>query len=212
MKELTVKWTTECKRCGTPLEVGAQAMYEKSMGLFCVGHEPKEVEEIRKYRTEKAEVKAARYDEWAEKREVRAEQDLNSHPEMRHDWAFITQPGHIPARARMNRADDRALENLKVAEGMRSRADRIRNVRVAGDAERKREKIRAVLDTMISKGTQVVDAVFGLGLVVGVYPKSYRIRFDRLDRAISRDKSYVRPIAPLTEKKEKEPNGNQGMG
>jgi hypothetical protein len=206
MRELTVKWATECKKCGASLDVGVQAMYEKSMGLFCVGHEPKGVEEIRRYRTEKAEVKAARYDEWAEKREVKAEAALNSFPSMRHDWAFITQPGHIPARARMNAADDRALESLKVAEGMRSRAEGIRNVRVAGDAERKREKIRAALDTMIGKGSQVHDAVFGLGTVVGVYPKSYRIRFDRLDRAIARDKAYVRPIKPITSPREGEAN------
>ena len=208
MRELTVRWETECKRCGAALEVGTQAMYEKSMGLFCLGHEPKDVEEIRAYRLAKAEKKAERLDEWAEKREKKAEQDLNSYPSLRHDWAFITQPGHIPARARMNRADDRACESLKVAEGMRSKADCLRHVRVAGDAERKREKIRAALDTMISKGSQVHDAVFGLGTVVGVYPKSYRIRFNRLDRAISRDKSYVRPVAPLPEKKEGETNGN----
>jgi len=187
-------------------------MYEKSMGLFCLGHEPQGVDEIHQYRLMKAEGRAARYDEWAEKREKKAKQDLNSFPTMRHDWAFITQPGHIPARARMIAADDRAIESLKVAEGMRHKAESLRHVRVAGDAERKREKVRAALDTMIGKGSQVYDAVFGLGTVVGVYPKSYRIRFDRLDRAISRDKSYVRPIAPSVEKKEGEVNDNQSMG
>jgi len=209
MRELTVKWATECKRCGASLEVDSQAMYEKSMGLFCIGHEPKDVEEIRAYRLAKAEKKAERLDEWAEKREVKAEADLNSFPSLRHDWAFITQPGHIPARARMNKADDRALESLKVAEGMRSRAEGMRHVRVAGDAERKREKVRAVLDTMIGKGTQVIDAVFGLGTVVGVYSKSYRIHFAS-GGIYSRDKSYVRPIAP--KQKEEKTSGNQGMG
>jgi len=193
MRELTVKWETECKRCSAALEVGSKAMYEKSMGLFCVGHEPTEVEEIRKYRTDKAEIKAARYDEWAEKREVKAEAALNSFPSMRHDWAFITQPGHIPARARMNAADDRALESLKVAEGMRSRAEGIRNVKVAGDAERRRQALREKLDTFIHKGDRVRSVIFGEGIVLGVYTKSYRIKFDS-GYTHSEEKSHCFPL------------------
>lgn len=69
--------------------------------------------------------KAERLREWAEKRQREASAQLNSQPELRHDWAFITQPGHIPARARMNRADDRACESLDKARGMASRADGI---------------------------------------------------------------------------------------
>ena len=64
--------------------------------------------------------KAERLRGWAETREVRAEAQLNSNPETRHDIAFITQPGHIPARARMIAADDRAFESLHKASEMRS--------------------------------------------------------------------------------------------
>jgi|SRR3990167_657848 len=76
------------------------------------------------YRERRA-AKAERLRGWAEKRAVRAEADLNSHPEMRHDWAFITQPGHIPERARMNARDDRALASLTKARSMASRASGI---------------------------------------------------------------------------------------
>ena len=73
-------------------------------------------------RRERLENKAERLREWAAKREARATAQLNSHPEIRHDWAFVTQPGHIPFRARMNAADDRAHENLHKAGAMRGRA------------------------------------------------------------------------------------------
>ena len=76
------------------------------------------------YRERRAR-RAEQYREWAGKREERATAQLDSNPEMRHDWAFITQPGHIPARERMNRADDRAHESLAKARDMRSRADGI---------------------------------------------------------------------------------------
>lgn len=74
---------------------------------------------------ERREAKAERLREWAAKRERTATATLNSNPSMRHDWAFITQPGHIPARERMNRADERAFESLAKAESMESRADGI---------------------------------------------------------------------------------------
>jgi hypothetical protein len=69
--------------------------------------------------------KAERLRGWAAKREATATAALESHPEMRHDWAFITQPGHIPARARMIAADGRAFESLRKAENMAARADGI---------------------------------------------------------------------------------------
>ncbi len=69
--------------------------------------------------------KAERLRGWAEKRESVAAAALNSYPTMRHDWAFITQPGHIPARARMMAADDRAYASLTKAREMAGRADAI---------------------------------------------------------------------------------------
>lgn len=75
--------------------------------------------------------KAERLRGWAEKRVESAEAALESQPELRHDWAFITQPGHIPARARMNASDERAYASLSKAEDMASRAD---GIEAAADA------------------------------------------------------------------------------
>ena len=200
MRQLTVKYQGECKRCGQSLEASQPAIYEKSMGIFCVGCEPKDTEEIRAFRLAKAERKAEKYEEWAGKREHKANAQLNSNPETRHDWAFITQPGHIPMRARMIKADDKATESLQVAQGFREKAKNLLNVRVVGDAERNRQAKREALDQLISKGSRVIDAVFGEGIVLSIHKKSYRIQFISkcgLDQffTCARDKSYVRPLA-----------------
>ena len=194
MRELIVKYDGECARCGKDLTVGEQAMYEKSMGIFCMGCEPTETEDIRSFRLAKAERKADRYEGWAAKRVEKASVQLNSMPEVRHDWAFITQPGRIPLRERMNKADERAFESLKVADEMKRKASSLRHVQVAGDAERKRQARREALDNVITKGTRVYDFCFGAGEVIGVYKKSYRIKFDQ-GCTYARDKSYVRPTA-----------------
>lgn len=155
MREIAIKYQGECKKCGNILEVGQPAMYEKSMGCFCIGCEPKDTEEIRKYRLQKAEAKATRYEEWAEKREAKAEAKLNSYPEIRHDWAFITQPGRIPFRERMNKSDERAFESLNVAERMREKAKSLRHVTVKGDAERKRQAYRDMITEHVKVGDKV---------------------------------------------------------
>lgn len=74
---------------------------------------------------ERREAKAERLRGWAEKRETEAVAALNSQPELRHDWAFITQPGRIPERDRMNAADERAFKSMDKAERMAERADNI---------------------------------------------------------------------------------------
>lgn len=178
MREIIIKYKTECKKCGASLEVGKPAMYEKSMGCFCKGCEPVEVEEIRKYRLEKTEKKAARYEEWAEKREVKANSQLNSYSEIRHDWAFITQPGHIPFRDRMNKADDRALESLKVAEGMRDKAESLRHVTVKGDAERKHQAKRDFMTANVKVGDSVLWLHTKVLEVVKVNKKTFTLRGD----------------------------------
>ena len=192
MKKLEVRYDGECAKCGTALEVGMSAMYEKTTGIFCVGCEPTTVEDNRAYRTAKAERKAERYQEWAEKREKRAEVALNSHPEYRHDWAFITQPGYIPARARMNAADERAFESLNKAKEMREKAAGIMNVRVAGDAERKRQAGREESDKLFQVGSRVFDYSGGNGEIVKVCKKSYKVKFDRGFTCLV-DKSWIRP-------------------
>lgn len=73
---------------------------------------------------ERREKRAQKLQGWAEKRQDKADATLASiDPDPRkHDWAFISQPGHIPARARMNAAQDRAYASLNKAASMESRA------------------------------------------------------------------------------------------
>ena len=106
------------------------------------------------------------------------------------DIAFNTQPGHIPMRARIIKQDDRAYESLGTAERFREKADSLRKVRVKGDAEKKRQLHRDKMDSVLSKGSRVHDFCFGDGVIIGVYKKSYRIKFDS-GGTYARDKSYV---------------------
>jgi len=194
MRQIVVKYEGVCAKCGATLEVGQPAIYEKTTGIFCMGCEPTEVEEIRQYRQVKADVKADKYDSWAAKREKDATARLNTLPEVRHDWAFITQPGHIPLRARMNKSDDIAYESLGKASEMRQKAESLRNVSVKEDAERRRQAEREAQDKVIGKGSRVRDFMFGEGTVVGVYKKSYRVRFAESGSTYARDKTFVRLV------------------
>jgi len=69
--------------------------------------------------------KADRLRGWADKRTSDAQATLASDPELRSDWAFITQPGRIPYRDRMNKRDDAAMRSLNKADDMSRRADGI---------------------------------------------------------------------------------------
>jgi phage shock protein A len=66
--------------------------------------------------------KAERLNEWADKREDKAEATLKADEVYRQDHAFNTQPGHIPIRAKVIAREDRAYESLTKASSMRSRA------------------------------------------------------------------------------------------
>jgi DNA repair exonuclease SbcCD ATPase subunit len=122
--------------------------------------------------------KAERLREWADKRNSRATAQLNSNPEMRHDWAFITQPGRIPARARMNAADDRAHESLAKANSMMARAEGIEHQadrsiysddpdaperlrEKIAELEAKRDKMKAT-NQAFKKGDAAFAAVLGV--------------------------------------------------
>lgn len=200
MRQITVKYTGDCVKCHASIEVGAIAIYEKRVGIFCPSCAPTDTEEIRAYRQEGANRKADRLEEWAAKREARASATLNSHSEIRHDIAFNTQPGHIPFRARMIAADDRAFESLNVATGFRNRAESLRHVRVKGNAQRADIAKRDALRPMLAPGVRVHDWSFGLGTVAKVNTKTAGVKFDRLDRVITQDLIYLRlaPAEPAT--------------
>lgn len=169
MRPLRLKYGGECRKCSAILPVGAEAIYERRAGIWCPGCAPTDPDEIRAVRQEAADRKADRLEEWAEKRERKASAVLTSHPQVRHDWAFITQPGHIPLRARMNAADGRAMESLQVAGGFRGRAASLRSgVRIAGDAERRREANRAKAREWVTVGMVYRDPFYGSSRVTRI--------------------------------------------
>jgi len=90
--------------------------------------------------------KAERLRGWAEKRQESAAATLGSQPELRRDWTFITQPGHIPERARMNARDDRAYDSIRKADQMEARAAGIERAAagaIYSDDEDAPERLRA---------------------------------------------------------------------
>ncbi len=72
---------------------------------------------------ERREARAERLRGWAEKRQATATATINTISDRFHgDWALVTQPGHIPERARMIAREDRAIESLNKADAMNGRA------------------------------------------------------------------------------------------
>lgn len=75
---------------------------------------------------ERKEAKAARLQGWADKRRTEATATINTISDRFHDDnALLTQPGHIPERARLIAREDRAFASLNKAKGMATRADGI---------------------------------------------------------------------------------------
>jgi hypothetical protein len=74
---------------------------------------------------DRREARVERLNGWAETREQRAAAVLKAGEQYQGDTAFNTQPGHIPARARLIASEDRAYESQNKAARMRSRADGI---------------------------------------------------------------------------------------
>lgn len=194
MRQLTLKYGGECKRCGEYLAEGETAMYEKSMGIFCIGHEPVETEDIRHFRTLKAEKRADQLIGKAERLEGKAKGRMKLFDSLRGDWAFATQPGHIPIRERAIKGYEKGMELMGEAREARELAEGVmrEKTRVKGDAERKHQEVRDKNDTLIKVGSRVFDPVFGNGTIVGVFKKSYKIDFGKGFNPSLRDKSYVR--------------------
>lgn len=67
-----------------------------------------------------------RLEVWAAAREARAADVFRASEPFSGDYAFNTQPGHIPFRAKLIAREDRAHESIAKAHGMKSRADGIR--------------------------------------------------------------------------------------
>lgn len=160
MRTITVKYAGECAKCGASIPEGAQALYERGLGIFCTTCTLTD-DELREARQDRNDKKASKYEEWAEKRRKKAQQCYATTPDsLRHDWAFITQPGHIPARERMVKADERGWEHDKKAAEMEAKAKGLRSgAGIKGDRERKRAALREKIKPLLKVG-MVVDVPF----------------------------------------------------
>lgn len=154
-----------------------------------------EIERLRTYRQEKANRKAARVKSWGESKLRQAQEHEDSLPGYIHDWAYITQPGHIPGRDRVNRKQEKIFRLREEGKKQIERAERVRKYggRVKGDRERERQTEREEQDKIIGKGSRVHDFCFGDGEVVRVNTKSYSIKFDD-GETYARDKTFVQLI------------------
>lgn len=175
MRELTLKYGGDCRRCGAPLAVGTQAIYEKRVGIYCLPCAPKDSEEIRALRQEAGDRRAARLEEWAAKRRAKAAAVFKHNEPLTKDWAFITQPGHIPARARIIAQEDRQRESLMKSEEMERKADSLRHVVVAGDADKRRQAKRDEVLTWLKVGMQVDTILLGIGTVKKINKNTAKI-------------------------------------
>ena len=180
MRELIAKYDNDCANCGEAVSVGDTAMYEKRMGIFHPGCEPTDTEGIREYRQAHADRRADRYEARAATRERKADELRGRTSEnLRTDWAFITQPGHIPEREKMNRRDEKAYGLTVEADKLRQRASGVRHVAVKGDADRKRDARREKVMEWLEVGMRVNSVLFGTGTVTRISKKTARMDFDR---------------------------------
>jgi len=151
-------------------------------------------EELREYRFKKARKRADQLEQWANNKLKKAKQIEDSWGDVIHDIAFLTQPGHIPLRARINRQQEKVFQLREEAEKLQERAKGVMEykTRVAGDAAAIREMQRKEQDKIISVGTQIFCALYHRkGIVEKVFKKSYRIKFADIEHTITLDKTYV---------------------
>jgi hypothetical protein len=178
MRPITLRFETECHKCAAALAIGAPAVYERRVGAFCPTCAPTDPEEIRALRTVGAEKKAKKYEEWAAKRKAAAEAVFAKNEPFTGDYAFNTQPGHIPARARIIAQEDRAMESMQTARRFEAKASSLRNVVVAGDKERRRQAEREVVLKTLKVGSRVHTALYGKATVVRVNKKTATVDND----------------------------------
>jgi hypothetical protein len=135
--------------------------------------------------------RADRRNAWADAAEAKARALLDN---QNHDWAFITQPGHLPARAKQIADTDRAYELLAKADAHRAKAKNLTKMANSkkGDAERARQAVRDALT--LKAGDKAVSIHYGACEIVKVNTKTYRIRTES-GFTTTQDKSYIRPAA-----------------
>ena len=175
MRTIILKYAGDCRKCGATLPAGNEAVYEKRVGVFCPACAPTDPEEIRAYRQEGADAKADRYEGWAAKRRDRANATFKSNARFTEDIAFNTQPGHIPLRARIIKQNDKAFESIETAQRFEEKAKSLRHVRVAGDAERRRQAVRDIIKPRLKVGMRIGTPMYGNGIIERINRKTVRV-------------------------------------
>jgi hypothetical protein len=141
---------------------------------------------------------AAQHTRWANRAEKRQRQADKARAtaeamlaDRNTDWAFISQPGHIPARARELARSDRAFALLQAADQAEIKATNLRAMaaRRAGDAELQRQSDRDAAALKVGDAARSVH--YGPCTVVKVNAKSYRIRLASGSET-TQDKVYVK--------------------
>jgi D-serine deaminase-like pyridoxal phosphate-dependent protein len=127
---------------------------------------------------------------WASAAEARAADLLASRNT---DHAFMTQPGHIPARAAEIARSDRAFALMQKAADHRAKAVNLASLanRNKGDAETARQAVRDARS--YEAGDAVVSVHYGAATVVKVNAKSVRIR-TASGFVTTQDKSFVKAV------------------
>jgi len=164
------------------LMVKGLVVFTLNQGTKVMKTEAMNIEEQRKIKKEKAERKARWVETRARKLLKKAQEIEDSWPkDIIHDIAFLTQPGHIPMRARIIRQHDKVLRLREEAKRLLEKAENIRiyGSRIKGDAERAREEKREKLDREVQIGSRVFCSLYGWGEILKVFKKSYRVKFDR---------------------------------
>jgi hypothetical protein len=133
--------------------------------------------------------KSERRAAWAQAAETKAAAIFSAQPNR--DWAFMSQPGHIPARARDIAQTDRAVALLAKAAEHSAKAEQLARMAstTKGDAERARQIVRD--GKTFEAGQAVVSVHYGAATVLKVNAKSVRIRLAS-GFETTQDKSYLR--------------------
>jgi len=132
--------------------------------------------------------RATRYVALADKLDASAAALIAGH---NRDHAFMTQPGHIPARARQIAQSDRAHAMTTRATEYRAKARNLTAMatRNAGDAEAARQTVRDGFT--LKAGDNARSVHYGPCVIVKVNAKSVRIR-TASGFTTTQDKSYIK--------------------
>ena len=138
---------------------------------------------------DRREARADRLNEWAGKREERAAAVLKAGEPFTSDYAFNTQPGHIPFRARLIAREDRARESLGKAGSMRSRADGIEDQLAASIYDDDPDAI-GQLRARIARLEAERDAAKAVN---AAYRKQHKAELAAMDSAYARNQAMPYP-------------------